>query len=549
MDNATKLTITLDTLSCQAEEQIFGSNPYLWPAMVFVNKNTGEVGLVSIPETSAHKILKSAMRAGDTVAIDTNAGTMTRFFQEPIAEIALILTVALFEDNETPNDAVLAGFRAFKTTLESSIQSRVLELNSPDPAVVEQARSEIATEVEDAVFAATKGALSTAEKIKVKLGILTPDATMGSGSTSFEEITARPFSLAIGDPMGGRLLRYVDASQTGGGDVSSPEVIGQGGWQQFLHLFPGEGNVIYAVDTDGRLLRYVDASQTGGGDVSSPQVIGQGGWQQFKFLFPGAGNVIYAVDADGRLLRYVDGSQTGGGDVSSPQVIGQGGWQQFVFLFPGEGNVIYAVDQDGRLLRYVDGSQTGGGDVSSPQVIGQGGWRQFLHLFRGNGSVVYAVDQEGRLLRYVDGSQTGGGDVSSPQVIGQGGWQQFGFLFSGPGNVIYAAERALTPSHHYEIAGRLDVRIELCFDKKAAVNQAKVALESAKDRLRDLRTAFGQAGSDAERDAIRLDIADAEDEVEQMQAQVAAAQAALEACLSSIPSPLGGVIVDAPILA
>ncbi len=46
----------------------------------------------------------------------------------------------------------------------------------------------------------------------------------------------------------------------------------------------------------GRLLLYHDASQTGGGDVSNPAVIGQGGWQQFKFLFSGGNGTIYAVD-------------------------------------------------------------------------------------------------------------------------------------------------------------------------------------------------------------------------------------------------------------
>jgi hypothetical protein len=152
-------------------------------------------------------------------------------------------------------------------------------------------------------------------------------------------------------------------------------------------------------------------------DVSSPQVIGQGGWLQFKFLFSGGDNIIYAVNQQGQLLRYVDGSQTGGGDVSSPQVIGQGGWLQFKFLFGGGNNVIYAVNQQGQLLRYVDGSQTGGGDVSSPQVIGQGGWLPFLFLFSGWNNILYAVDQQGELLRYVDGSQTGGGDVSSPQIV------------------------------------------------------------------------------------------------------------------------------------
>ena len=549
MDTARLITITLNTLHCHREEQSGGSNPYLWPAMVFLNKRTAQVGLVSIFESSAHRIVKAGMKTGDTAAIDAQVGTMSRHFQEPIEDIVIILTVAAFEDNDTPDDAVKAGFRAFTSTLQASIEAHLLDLASSDPADVDQAQKEIAEEVAAAVFAATKGALSTSEKIQVKLGILTPDATMGSGSTSFEEIRSRSFSLSVGDPLGGRLLRYVDASQTGGGDVSSPQVIGQGGWQQFLHLFPGDGNVIYAVDTEGRLLRYADASQTGGGDVSSPQTIGQGGWQQFRFLFPGNGNVIYAVDQDGQLLRYVDASQTGGGDVSSPQVIGQGGWQQFLHLFPGEGNVIYAVDTDGRLLRYVDASQTGGGDVSSPQIIGQGGWQQFLHLFRGDGNVIYAVDQDGRLLRYVDASQTGGGDVSSPQTIGQGGWQQFGFLFSGGDGVIYAAERALNPKHNYELAGTLDVKIERCFDEQLAVNQATVALNAAKDQLGSLRTQFGQAGSTAEREAIKLEIAEVEEQIAALEAQLAAAKQALETCLDVTDPVLDGAIVNPIVVA
>jgi hypothetical protein len=545
MGNAREITITLDKLSCQSEEQQSGSNPYIWPAMVFVDKSTGQVGVVSIPESSAHKILKSGMRPGDIIEIDPHVGTLRRFFDDSTGEIVLILSVALFEDNDTPEDAVTAGFRAFNTTLRSAIASRLLALASPEPDDVEAAREAIAVEVEEAVSAATRGALSTAEKIKVGLGLLTPDTSMGSGSASFEDIAPRSFLLVIGEPLGGRLLRYVDASQSGGGDVSAPQVIGRGGWQQFLHLFPGDGNLIYAVDTGGRLLRYVDASQTGGGDVSSPQVVGQGGWQQFRFLFAGAGNVIYAVDQAGHLLRYVDASQTGGGDVSSPQVIGRGGWQQFKFVFPGDGNVIYAVDQNGRLLRYVDDSQTGGGDVSSPQVIGRGGWQQFLHLFRGNGNVIYAVDQNGRLLRYVDASQTGGGDVSNPQVIGQGGWQQFGFLFSGPGHVIYAAERALVSKHRYEIAGRLDVRVQRCFDQMVVRNQAKVALDNAEAHLRGLRTRFGQAGSRAEREAIRLEIAEAQEQVAALQAQLAAAEAAFQACLASTGGSLtGGTVPD-----
>lgn len=530
MADAHKITVSLQSLVCNRELLPFGSSPYVWPAIVFVNKQTAQVSLVSIPETSAHKILKSGMRAGDVAAIDANTGTLARFVQEPLEQMVLILTVALFEDNDTPEDAVRAGFRAFNTTLQASIASHLLALASSDPGDVEQARREIAKEVEDAVYSATKGALSTADAIKFGLHLLTPDSAIGSDSTSIENLVSQPISVTIGDSMGGRLLRYVDASQAGGGDVSAPQVIGRGGWQQFLHLFPGDGNVIYAVDQAGRLLRYVDASQTGGGDVSSPQIIGQGGWQSFKFLFSATGNVIYAVDQAGRLLRYVDASQSGGGDVSSPQVVGQGGWLDFVFLFSGDGNVIYAVDGQGRLLRYVDASQTGGGDVSAPQVIGQGGWRDFLQLFRGDGNLIYAVDQQGKLLRYVDGSQTGGGDVSAPQVIGQGGWQQFGFLFKGSGNVIYAAERALSPAHNYEITGNLDVRIERCFDQKLVVNQATVTLNSAKDQLRNLRTQYAQA-SPPEREGILLDINEMEEQIAALEAQLADANAAYQSCL------------------
>ena len=58
-------------------------------------------------------------------------------------------------------------------------------------------------------------------------------------------------------------------------------------------------NRIYAVDQGGQLLSYGD---TGGvGNVSSPVVVGFGGWQEFGFLFAdanaGGENRIYAVVA------------------------------------------------------------------------------------------------------------------------------------------------------------------------------------------------------------------------------------------------------------
>jgi hypothetical protein len=531
------VTISLNTLLCNRESQSGGSNPYLWPAVVWVDKTTLNVGEIGIDESNAHNVLQRGMKAGDSLTIESTVGQITRFFVDPLTNYVLILTVGMFHDNETPGDSVKAGYRAFQSALETGVKDHLLALNSSDPNDVETAKKEISDAVTAAVTSAISDSLSWFQKGEVATGVLTLDSTIGSASTSFSNLVNSNFSLTVGDPLGGRLLFYRDFTQNGTGDVNTPQVIGQGGWQQFKFLFAADNGVIYAVPPDGQLLRYVDASQTGGGDVSSPQVVGQGGWQQFLFLFSGGGNIIYAVDTDGRLLRYVDASQTGGGDVSSPQVVGQGGWQQFKFLFGGGNNVIYAVDQDGRLLRYVDASQTGGGDVSSPQVVGQGGWLQFQFLFTGWNDIIYAVDQQGQLLFHRDASQTGGGDVSSPGVIGLGGWQQFGFLFGGGNGVIYAAEKDLNPSNNYEISGTLTTAAVRCLDERNAVNQATQALNSAKALVHQLQQEFVRATA-TEKAELRLQIKEAEKDVAAAQQALDAAKAALQACMTRSVGPI-----------
>ena len=62
-------------------------------------------------------------------------------------------------------------------------------------------------------------------------------------------------------------------------------------------LFYGSDGIIYAVDQQGRLLFYRDTTRHGTGDVNTPSVIGQGGWQAMKFLFAGGDGIIYAAVA------------------------------------------------------------------------------------------------------------------------------------------------------------------------------------------------------------------------------------------------------------
>ena len=374
----------------------------------------------------------------------------------------MILVVALWENDETPERAVTAGFEAFASELRVAVAQRLLPLSSSNQEEREQAIVDIGNQVNGRVNSAIRGALSLAEKARVLAGLLDLDDVVGTDTTTVATLpdpsAPRPLSLAFGVDQGGRLLFYRDQTQNGTGDVANPAVIGLGGWQDFKFLFSGGNGIIYAVDQDGRLLFYRDQTQNGTGDVANPAVIGLGGWQNFKFLFSGGNGIIYAVDQDGRLLFYRDQTQNGTGDVANPAVIGLGGWQDFKFLFSGGNGIIYAVDQDGRLLFYRDQTQNGTGDVANPAVIGLGGWQDFKFLFSGGNGIIYAVDQDGRLLFYRDQTQNGTGDVANPAVIGLGGWQDFKFLFSGGNGIIYAVDKLVQEPNRYEIEGHLEVQ-------------------------------------------------------------------------------------------
>lgn len=525
----TEATLTLERLICHRESDGSGhSEPYLWPALVSIDQ-AFNVGITTPASSRARVVVKNDMRAGDVVDIPSAVGALSR--RTDSSFLALILVVALWEMDDSPSVATTAGFRAFASTLRAEIADKLAALGSMDEAEKARAIQEIKDQVAERVESAIKSESSWWDLLTRNF-----DDIIGTDFAGLEDLSSplTPVSMAFNLSKGGRLLFYRDASQTGGGDVSNPAVIGLGGWQQFQFLFGGGDGVIYAVDQEGRLLRYQDAAQNGTGDVSNPAVIGQGGWSQFKFLFSGGDGILYAVDQEGRLLFYRDASQSGGGDVSNPSVIGLGGWQQFRFLFGGGNGVIYAVDQEGRLLRYFDAAQNGTGDVSNPAIIGQGGWLQFRFLFAGDGGVLYAVDQEGRLLRYVDASQTGGGDVSSPMVIGQGGWQAFKFLFSGGNGILYAAEHeGVRESNEYEIQGRLEMRAvapDPCQAESDAVQAAQSVVDGVLANIEAKQEELRNA-SPLEKPAILEEIRQLKtEELPAANTALAAAREALQAC-------------------
>ena len=528
----TMVSITLHNLDCIRESRgSDGSDPYIWPAMVWIDKDTATVGVLT--PTDARTVIKSGMRAGQSAPIPASVGVLMRPFDDDLGNHVIILAVALWQHNDTPDNAAQAGFEAYSTSLRQAIADNLLALNTTDQAAQDAVIQTIKTDVKNAVASAISNSLSTFQKIEVWTGILTLDSIIDNSSTVFNNIVPTSFSISFGGSLGGRLLFYRDYTRNGTGDVDTPSVIGLGGWADFKFLFSGGNGIIYAVDQAGRLLFYRDNTQNGTGDVDTPSVIGLGGWADFKFLFSGGNGIIYAVDQAGRLLFYRDYTQNGTGDVDTPSVIGLGGWADFKFLFSGGNGIIYAVDQAGRLLFYRDKTQDGTGDVDTPSVIGLGGWTDFDFLFSGGDGIIYAVDQAGRLLFYRDYTQNGTGDVDTPSVIGLGGWTDFKFLFSGGNGIIYAAEKAANPPDVYEIDADLGVAVVLCAQERANVAAATAALNDVKSEIAELEAELAKA-SGAQRQALRAAIEELQQkQLPNAEAALNAANAALKACEAS----------------
>ena len=293
------------------------------------------------PDRFARVQVRGDMQAGETAEIPASVRELTARVDEAGFR-ALILVVALWEHDETPRAAVVAGYRAFSAELQAAVAGHLQALASSDPQEQDQAVKEITKQVNERVEEAIRDELGIGDVFDdiddvVGSDILALTALPGLGAPA-------PVSLGFGAEQGGRLLFYRDANQDGTGDVANPAVIGLGGWQNILRLFSGGNGIVYSVDRRGRLLFYRDANQDGTGDVANPAVIGLGGWQNILRLFSGGNGILYAVDQAGRLLFYRDTTQDGTGDVANPTVIGQGGWRDFLHLFSAGNGIIYAVD-------------------------------------------------------------------------------------------------------------------------------------------------------------------------------------------------------------
>jgi len=224
----------------------------------------------------------------------------------------------------------------------------------------------------------------------------------------------------------GGVLRWYrhDGAQTGGDAWKGPAYVGRG-WHGFTHVFPGGGNVIYAIDAGGELRWYEHRGFNTGLGVGSPDAWAGGhavgrGWNGFARVFSGGDGVIYAITTDGRLLWYRHHGVATGVGLETPgawsgaKEVGHG-WESMVHVFSTGEGIIYGVRPDGDLWWYKHVGWVDGRGLETPGAwegrhsVGRG-WAEFTSIFSRGDGIIYGIQPDGTLLWYRhDGYRTGAG--------------------------------------------------------------------------------------------------------------------------------------------
>lgn len=205
---ATDAIVTLERLRCIKESDGTGhSEPYMWPVLVTINTMNGNVLISDLALGNARILIDNDIRAGQVIVIPTSINTLRVRLDDP-QNFTLILSVVLWENDETPEKALKAGFTAYSSALREAIVANLLALRDAqgDPVKEAAVRAIIEKQVNDAVESAIRGALTTGEKIRIGLGTLNMDDVVGSdtenlGSPGAVAMT-KPFTLAFRNKSG-----------------------------------------------------------------------------------------------------------------------------------------------------------------------------------------------------------------------------------------------------------------------------------------------------------------------------------------------------------
>jgi PASTA domain len=173
--------ITLQQLQCIKQDRgSKGSSAYIWPAMVVIDLSPFLITVVP-PPGDPRVIIQADMQGGQSAAIPDEIGVLARILESSdLTQHLVILVIALWEELDTPENVVDAGYQAFDSSLGPAFQANIAQL--ANPSEVTAATAAIKAAVNNAVTAAIEKTLSVAQKIEIWLGNLQLDHLIDSSS-------------------------------------------------------------------------------------------------------------------------------------------------------------------------------------------------------------------------------------------------------------------------------------------------------------------------------------------------------------------------------
>jgi hypothetical protein len=200
---ATDAIMVLEHLRCIRESDGTGhSEPYIWPVMIRIDDDTlatpALVGVTAPALGNARIVIRDDMKAGDVADIPSQVGTLRVRMDDNQSVRQLLLAVALWENDETPEKAMRDGYQAFVRELGLAIADNLLELNAAKtPEERKPIIEAITKRVRDKVESAIRNGLTGSQKVRVFLGTLNLDDIISSDFKQFPQLLPQPFSLAF----------------------------------------------------------------------------------------------------------------------------------------------------------------------------------------------------------------------------------------------------------------------------------------------------------------------------------------------------------------
>jgi len=186
--------INLQTLRFdRASSGTGNSKPYIWPVVLWMD-NSG-MSVTNPAVELAEQVIVNGMHAGDTADIPASVGELRAQIEDGF--LGLILVVALWEQRDTPGDAVRAGYQTFSSELRAAIQDNLLALL--DPSGRDAAIKTVKTRVSGKVSSAIENALTLYQKLEKALGWLHIDSSIGSDFQLFSTLASTATTLRFGD--------------------------------------------------------------------------------------------------------------------------------------------------------------------------------------------------------------------------------------------------------------------------------------------------------------------------------------------------------------